>query len=95
MEALSRFLAVTSLALLVYLIYTYIRHTQRMRQYSLPPGPKGDFYARAGPGERDTAAVPMYLHLTKLRDKFGDLFTIQVYNFILCLSVNFCLLYET
>ena len=84
MEALSGFLAVTSLALLVYLIYMYIRHHQRTRQYLLPPGPKGDFYTRANPGKRnqDTVAVPMY--------KFGDLFTIQVYSFILCLSIKFC-----
>ena len=81
MEPLSGFLAVTTLVLLVYCVYTYIRHNQRMKKYSLPPGPKGDFYARADPGNKSQdKVVPMYLHLTKLRDKFGDLFTIEVYS---------------
>ena len=85
MEPLSGFLAVLTLVLVVYCVYTYIRHNQRMKKYSLPPGPKGDFYSRMDAGNKSQdKVVPMYLHLTKLRDKFGDLFTIEVYYFTLC-----------
>ena len=75
MDSSSGYLFGLVVGLLVHFIYTYIQRMPNRKKYSFPLGPKGDFYSDKK--EKNTV-VPIYLHLTKLKDKFGDIFTVEV-----------------
>ena len=76
MDSFSEYLIGLTLGLLVYFVYTYIQQMQKRKKYNLPPGPKGDFYSNKK--QNKDGVVPMYLHLTELKEKYGDIFTVEV-----------------